>query len=46
MGVDRGMDNGFADFLDMFFEPVQGLTERWELYDRYILWCLGITGQQ
>ena len=46
VGVDRGIDNRFADFLDAFYEPAQRLTEISEMYDRYILWCLDLTGQQ
>ena len=45
MGRNRGMDNQFADLLDAFYEPAQRLTEKWELYKRFILWCLEITGQ-
>ena len=44
-GVDRGIDNRFADFLDAFYEPAQRLTEKSEIYDRYILWCLDLTNQ-
>ena len=46
LGVSRGMDNAFADFLDVFYEPAQRLTEKWELYDRFIVWCLEVTGQK
>ena len=43
--VNRGMDNAFADFLDEVYESAQRLTEKWGFYDRYILWCIEITGQ-
>ena len=45
MKVNRGMDNRFADALDVLYEPAQRLTEKWQAYDQFILWCLKITGQ-
>ncbi len=45
MKVNRGMDNRFADFLDVIYEPAQRLTEQWDAYDRFIVWCIKITGQ-